>query len=241
MNVKEYPHESQELFFTKINANILNNLLHTIESKEFKEYVDNKFNNKIKIKGEIKNSIRQSKSLYIYFKKGTLQYMHFSIHLSPSFFDPKLNPNGIPVEGLLHFVENIKNKSNITKNISRKKKPFIVIKVEIPENKEKLLKFSLTPPENELYYKFSQESLNDAQLFINILNEYFNENNEKYLNKYTYIKHTELNSTLNNIKKSKVIQNNSNIKKYSYNNFTRKNHRKTPIRYINNIQSTPSS
>jgi hypothetical protein len=112
MNIKEYPHKSQELFFTKLNANIINNLLHTIESIEFKKYVESKFNNKIKIKGYINNSNRQSKSLYVDFKIDHTKYMHFSIHLSPWSFEPKIKKSGIPVEGLLHFIEKLLKEKN---------------------------------------------------------------------------------------------------------------------------------
>ena len=134
--------------------------------------------------------------------------MHFAIHLNANTFLP--NPDGKLLKGLIHFSENYKSPINQTKYISRKKRPFIVISVEIPINKPNSLLFKLTPPENETNFKFSDESIQDAQLFIDILNEYFDETNIKYINSYYVNKHPHLNRAVNILKKAKATKKNMN-------------------------------
>ena len=157
------------LFISCLDTNRINNLLHIIESIELKNEFEKRIqDSNIKIKGNIEDSKTQGKSLVVYFKKpnynGELKdYMHYTIHLCLMTYNLKQNSK---IKGITHFTE----------NISKKQKPNIIINVEIPNDKQNSLYFSLTPPNRSSLHIFSQKSQQDAQIFVDILNEYFDEN-----------------------------------------------------------------
>lgn len=186
-------------------------------------------NDNIKIKTESYGQTNNNSSLYIGIIKNGIDFLHLTIHLSPS----GLNSDN---HGMIHFCKDIyietmmQNKVLSKNKIKRQfgKQLYALISVQKPYNKPNSLEFSIN--NNFLKTNLPNANIYDTQLddemnvILRVLNRLFNEKNDDF---YVGDK-TKLVPIHNNT--NAILQNINTRKKF----FTRKNFGRTMLPKFSN-------
>lgn len=242
---------SQKLFWSFLDSNIINKLIHLFDDTDtspdkISKYVENE--RKIRgldyetIVGKVYREDNLGYNLLLEIIKDNTRYIHISFHIIPNTFNKKKT-------GPIHLYKNMYRENMRT----TKKNRYSLIRVGTPIGKPHSLEFSI--PDG---YKTPGINTNEKQLeeemdvIITVLNHIFDEKHPYYIgdkDKLVHIHHLS-NTIQKNINKSQVVERKdkgvtmyppfTNNKPYPQNT-TRKTYKRTkqPSRNSRNIRLTP--
>lgn len=243
--------KSQKLFWSFLDSNIINKLIHLFDDADestdkISKYIENerivRGLDYVSIKSIVYYDKKEKPNLLLELLNGNKCFLHITIHLSPDSFNKNRT-------GPIHIFKNIYRK---TKRINTKDK-YSLIRVSTPIGKPYSLEFSI--PDG---YKTPGVNTNEKQLqeemdvIIYVINRIFDENDPYYVgdkDKLFHI-HPLANTIQKNINKSQVVERKdkgvtmyppfTNNKPYPQNT-TRKTYKRTkqPSRNSRNIRLTP--
>jgi hypothetical protein len=212
--------QTQKNFWKYLNTDIVNNLIHLFDNKiqesneKIIKYIKDEREARgldssgIVIESSVYGQDDSNSSLLVEIKKNGIPILHLSIHLCPKSFKPK-------DAGLIHMFKNFYKTVN---PIPTKKSLYALISVQIPNNKQKSLKFSIangyTTPGATNSHLYDPEIQQEMDVIITVLNNIFDEENEKmYIGNMLVPIHNLTNTVLININSFKQhIKRNNNGK-----------------------------
>ena len=208
--------ESQKIFWSFLDSNIINNLIHLFDDTDpspdkISKYVENE--RKIRgldyetIVGKVYREDDLGYNLLLEIIKDNKRFLHISFHITPNSFN-------INKYGPIHIYKNTYKEGHMV----TKKKRYSLIKVSIPDDKPNSLVFSI--PDG---YKTEGVNINEKHIeeemdiIISVLNNIFDEKHEYYIGNKDKIVHIHdlANTIQKNINKStNVTRKNKGVTMY---------------------------